>query len=485
MPSHNAIHPAPARTLVLKNTFVLLSGQAALMLGSAVTTFVLARQLGSERFGEYNGVLTFVGLFLPIAIFGLDSMLVREMSAAPQRARITFGTGLILQLAASVVAILCCIGASIYFGYSAQEKLLIGIWSVSLMFAGGQLFQVAYTLELNNSKPIRLSTAIALGGTIVKLLLVLTKAELIAYVVCDLVVSIVTSFSLWRIVRHHPEFSPEWRFDWEISSRLLRGGLPLMLTSILIASYHRIDQQFLLRWKGPGELGQYAAAVRMAEMLSLFPVFFMRSAFPIISSLSVESQEKPLRISASCYRYLFLLNLPAIFLGILLAPQIINLVYGPAYSSAADALPWLLGAEIPVIAGVVVGQFIVAAGLQNFTVIFCGINFAANLLLCIALIPRSGIYGAAIASFIGYGISIPIQMIFTATRPYATVLIWEMLRAASVGLVTWIAFVLSSWFLPLILTIVLSASVFCCASISMKLIRREDMRLVQELKEIA
>jgi len=455
------------------------------MLGSAVTTFVLARQLGSERFGEYNGVLAFVGLFLPIAIFGLDSMLVREMAAAPQRARITFGTGLILQLVASVIAILCCVGASVYFGYSPQEKLLIGIWSLSLMFAGGQLFQVAYTLELNNSKPIRLSTAIALAGTFVKLLLVLSQAELIAYVICDLMVSVAISFSLWRIVQHHPEFSPEWRFDWEMSRRLLRGGVPLMLTSILIASYHRIDQQFLLRWKNPSELGQYAAAVRMAEMLSLFPVFFMRSAFPIISSLSVESQEKPLRVSASCYRYLLLINFPAIFLGILLAPQIVKLVYGSAYSPAADALPWLLGAEIPVIAGVVVGQFIVAAGLEKFTVIFCSINFAANLLLCIVLIPRSGICGAAVASFIGYGISIPFQMMFSSTRPYATVLIWEMLRAASVGFVTWIAFILSSWFLPMILTIVLSAFVFCCAAISMKLIRREDMRLLQELKDIA
>src|SRR5882672_3799013 len=88
--------PATLRVRILKNAMVLFSGQAALLLSSAITTFALARQLGTEQFGHYNAVIAFVGLFLPVATIGLDSLLVREMSQDRNHARMIFGCGLIL-----------------------------------------------------------------------------------------------------------------------------------------------------------------------------------------------------------------------------------------------------------------------------------------------------------------------------------------------------------------------------------------------------
>ena len=196
----------------------------------------------------------------------------------------------------------------------------------------------------------------------------------------------------------------------------------------------------------------------------------------------MESQERPLKASGSCYRYLFLINFLPIFLGILLSPQVINFIYGPEYSPASLALPWLLAAEIPVISGVVAGQFVVAAGLQNLTPIFAGINLIANLLLCFFLIPPMGLLGAAIASCVGYGISVTIQLIFTATRPYAKVLVQETIRAVTVGLATWIVFSMAEKVLPIPFAIVVAVAVFGCIAIWTKLIRREDIHLIKELR---
>src|SRR5262249_13510902 len=162
--------------------------------------------------------------------------------------------------------------------------------------------------------------------------------------------------------------------------------------------------------------------------LSLVPVVFMRSAFPTISTASIDANDMPLRMSASCYRYLFVLSFPVIFGGILFGSQTIRVVYGDSYSPAATALPWLLLAEVPVIAGTVYGQFSLAAKLQKFDVLFTTVNCIVNITLCVLLIPKIGLVGAAIASLIGYGISIPCQLLFTATRPYSVVLLREVAR---------------------------------------------------------
>src|SRR5437660_8211206 len=101
-----AIPASNLRSRVLKNAFVLFAGQAALILSSAITTFALARQLGAEEFGQYNAIVAFVGLFLPFATFGLDSVLVREIAQHRARGPAIFGSGLILRFLASLVAIL-------------------------------------------------------------------------------------------------------------------------------------------------------------------------------------------------------------------------------------------------------------------------------------------------------------------------------------------------------------------------------------------
>src|SRR5262249_22978713 len=138
--------PATLRVRVLRNALVLLTGQAALAIASAISTFVLARRLGTDQFGEYSAIIGFAGLFLPIATVGLDRVLVREMTRDPASARLIFGSGLILRLLASVLASLVCILASAILNYPAPDKQLIAIWSLSLIFSGGQLFQVPFSL---------------------------------------------------------------------------------------------------------------------------------------------------------------------------------------------------------------------------------------------------------------------------------------------------------------------------------------------------
>jgi O-antigen/teichoic acid export membrane protein len=464
------------RVRVVKNTFVLLAGQAALIVSSAITTLLLARGLGPDQFGEYNAVIAFVGLFLPIANFGLDIILVRELSQNPRKAGRILGAGILLRLATSVIAILFCIGSSWYFGYSAFERMLIALWSLSLLLSSGQLLQVPFTLELNNLRPVRVTSIAALTGTLLKLVMILAGLPLASYLVLDLLTTLTTSIFLWRAAQHHSDIRPEWNTDRQVWRALLHDCFPLLVSSVFIAVYHRIDQQFLLMWKGTGEVGEYASAVRVAELLNLVPVFLMRSAFPIIAAAAGKSEgNAPVELSRRCYRYLFAAAFPVLFAGIALAPQTINLLYGKNYSGAAPALPWLMAAEIPIIAGIVYGHFSVASNLQRFDVLFTFLNMCTNLGLCVVLIPAHGLIGAAIASLISYSLSVPLQLLFKATRKFSVALILEVTRFLAVGTCTLLAFRVLQEILPLALSLLISGAVFAASAFALKLVTRKDI----------
>src|SRR6185295_8708641 len=314
-------------------------------------------------------------------------------------------------------------------------------------------------------------------GTLAKLGMVLAGMPLASYLVLDLVTTLVTSLLLWRAAHRYSRFRPEWNADWQVWGPLMRDCSPILVSGIFVAVYHRIDQQFLLMWKGTGEVGQYAAAVRVAELLNLVPVFLMRSAFPLIAAAAGASQrEAQLRLSCTCYRYLFVAAFPVLFAGIVFAPETITFLYGSAYASAALALPWLMAAEIPVISGVVYGNFSVASNLQRFDVLFTFFSMCINLVLCAALIPSHGLVGAAVASLISYGIATPMQMLFRSTRPYSIALIREVARFLAVGSLTWFGFNLCEGNLPVALSLAVSFAVFAAASFWLKLITRRDLQ---------
>lgn len=465
---------------IIGNAVVLLAGQVALTLSTAVTMFALARYLGTAEFGEYSAVIAFVGMFLPIATLSLDLILIREITRNPEKSDAILSTGLALRLSASVVAIALCVGTSIWLDYSPREQSLILLWSLSVLFSAGQVLQIPFAVALNNSRPVKVSSLLAVLGTLAKLGLIAAGMPLVSFLIFDLVWSLALSVFLWRIAFVHAHVRLRWTVDRGISKRLLLSAMPLVTAGILVAIYHRIDQQFLLAWQGPQEVGEYAAAVRFAELLSLAPMLLMRSAFPVISAPTSGSPD-PLRTSSTCYRYLFLMTFPWIMLSVFFAPQVISLIYGDAYSNASAALPWLMIAQIPVIAGIVYGHFSIAAHLQKFDVLFTLINAVTHVLLCIILIPRAGIVGAAIASLAGYSISVPAQLLFRETRGYSLVLLREALRVSVVGLATWLAFVLTQDLLPIAVAFGATVLVYFGSSIVTRLIKREDIRFVTEL----
>jgi O-antigen/teichoic acid export membrane protein len=180
-------------------------------------------------------------------------------------------------------------------------------------------------------------------------------------------------------------------------------GLALYVGLAVNTLHVRISQFLVESLAGPKELGFYALAVRIAEMVWLLDyVAAMASLYRVTSA----DRQQALLTTQRTVRLVLILVLSASLAIFALAPLFVPMLFGEAFAPAVAPL-WLM---LPGIIAWSVGR-----SLSLFVSYQCGkpwlntasaavaflVNIAANLFL----IPRLGISGAALASSISYTVN--------------------------------------------------------------------------------
>jgi len=195
-------------------------------------------------------------------------------------------------------------------------------------------------------------------------------------------------------------------FNDQALKRSLVYGVALY-TGLAINTLHfRLDQFIVNSMLGPSDLGYYALAVRIAELVWLLDyVVVTASLYRVTSATRAEAiviTQRSLRLVA----VLVIIPTVAIFA---LAPVLLPIMFGEAFQPSILPL-WLL------LPGIV--SWSLARSLSPFISYQCGkpwyntmgavVAFAANLGANVILIPKLGVAGAALASSISYALNLAI-----------------------------------------------------------------------------
>lgn len=179
------------------------------------------------------------------------------------------------------------------------------------------------------------------------------------------------------------------------------GGARLGVGFLLVQGIASADLLLLGAWRGSEAAGTYSAAYRVVD-----------AAFVVSSSLSAAflprvaaaSREGDLGATlATFWRFVALVAVPLAAFGPLLAPQVVELLFGPAYAGAAAPLRLLLVATAFDFASVALVFSLAMIGRDRAFLAVLGAAFAFNLALNALLIPRAGATGAAAAMAVSQG----------------------------------------------------------------------------------
>ncbi len=222
------------------------------------------------------------------------------------------------------------------------------------------------------------------------------------------------------------------QFDWALFKRMEHFGLPLLPSALALWAINFSDRFFLTRFAGAGETGIYQIGVQVSSVI-VFLLMAFRLAWPAFA-YSIEDDREAKRTYPFVLTYLiFLCSWLSLALG-LLAPWIVHLLTQPQFYDGAKVVALLSFAATAYAGYAVVVIGVGRARQTRFNWIVTGTAAALNVGLNVALIPRYGQVGAAIATAAAYSLMFA-GMTWNAHRLFPVPYQWRrVLTAAGIAI---------------------------------------------------
>jgi O-antigen/teichoic acid export membrane protein len=236
------------------------------------------------------------------------------------------------------------------------------------------------------------------------------------------------------------------RADRTLARELLRFSLPLMPTNVAIWALALADRIMLQRLAGPVELGQYAAAARVAAGVGVLLSAFQAAWTPFAHALRGEEGDE---VAKRTYAEVLTFWSVAMGWGLaaltLLSAPYIALTFPESAQDAISVVPLLATGIVLYGAYLIVSLGVTIAKRTRMTPVVACIAGAVNIGLNFWFIPHLGLVGAGITTVIGFGLLVLLQWL-NARRLYPIAYEWGRLGRIA----AWTAAVLaiSVWVIP-------------------------------------
>jgi O-antigen/teichoic acid export membrane protein len=175
----------------------------------------------------------------------------------------------------------------------------------------------------------------------------------------------------------------------------IRFGLRAWLGSLATFLNMRADQVLMGFIAAEASLGVYAVAVNGAEVLQYLPASLGLALVPAIAGSA--TTHRPARTMA-VFRTVSLVTLPLLVVAALLGPTVLPAVFGSDYEDSVAPFIWLLPGTFGFIAIALLSNALLGSGSPGTASLPPVTALGVGIALDLALIPRYGATGAAIAA---------------------------------------------------------------------------------------
>ena len=388
------------KILYLKNTFWMLPEHLLKLCAGVFMSVFIARELGPEDFGVLNYILAFVAIFIPIVQLGMSTILVRELINNPKKRKELLSTSFYLILITSFFVFLILNVINYSFILDRKINILITIYSSILFFKAFEVIEFDFQSKLN-AKYASISKTLALLLSITVKCWLLYKGFGLEYFVYAYTLDFLF-LALFLLVTHRlkGKFSFFNSFDKTLIKPLFNSSWPLILSTLSIILYMRLDQLMIKSMLGSVELGLYSSAVRLYEGYISVVFVITVSLLPSIIKIKQESEEKYKYYLTLLFSIVFWLNNFISLVIMFFSTFIIEFLYGLEYKDASSVLGIVFFASSFASVGSVTARYFIVEKMEKKMILRTWVSLSINLLLNFILIPIYGIEGSAFATLI-------------------------------------------------------------------------------------
>mgnify|MGYP006271731519 CR=1 FL=1 len=376
------------------------------MAGGLVVGVWIARYLGPTQYGTLNFAVALASLFTALSTLGLDSIIVRDVVREPDAHNEIVGTAAVLRFIAGVATIaLIQVVASVMRPDQATARLLVAIVSLATVFRAADVLKPWFESQVASKYRVIAENSGFLVVTGLRVALILVQAPLYAFGMAMAIEVMLGKAALWVVYARKSGRIRDLRVRWRWVVHFLAEGWPLILSSLAVMMYMRIDQIMLGMLLDDTAVGVYSAAVKISEIWYFIPMSIVASFAPRLTQLHKSDRtaydQRFQRLCSSLTAISYLVVVPVA----VLAPWAMTLLYGAEYGDAGIVLTLHIWAGLFVSLGIASARWLLNEGMTRFTLVRTVAGVVVNIGLNAILIPRYGPAGAAFTTVISHSVS--------------------------------------------------------------------------------
>lgn len=447
-----------------------IMGKIFIALFGVFTSKMLATYLTVEERGMYElvyGILAITGI---IADMGLYTIAIREMSDKAKDMSKVIGNILSIRTLLCVASVVLTLGVAYIYpewwnrGPVFQFGLLFA--SISTIFAilNGtvtSVLQAAYKMKQGTLSQI-IGKAIAVSFMAMTIFVLFAKEGVantqgtpfwgmqmlfIAGVVGNIVMYIYTTVQVKRVVPFN------YKFDLSYWKELVITSFPYGLALVFSTLYFQVDKVIIDIVLPPqladAQIGYYSAPLKIVEIFSILPQYFLNSALPLLTVYMINERAKASALISKSLGLLSMMAFPIVAGGTALAYSIINATNDKIYLS--DLSRGFYGSDVLLqimifalafsFLNALFGYVLVAIRKQYIMIFINGFALLFNVVTNFIFIPIYGIYAAAVTTVLTELLVLILGYIFARREINFHIPILSMLKtllaAVIMGLILW------------------------------------------------
>jgi O-antigen/teichoic acid export membrane protein len=397
---------------------------AATPASTLATLAVLVRALGASDYGILVIALAASGLSMAVnpAIAATTTKFVSELSSQRHPGgRTVAGVITVSLITVAVIDLVLLLGTAVFneslslwvFGAAiARARHLGQVLLLAVLAIGIQQIETVLAAAIRGLERFRRQALIeifsraALTAVVTYVAWHTRSVEKILMAQCTVYLAsmMVRAVALRRLLPDKRLFELSGRAE---ASALFRYGGWMWLSALAGVAYTSADRIIVGRSLGAAAAGQYNIYVQITQLIHFVPSSLFAFSFPVFSRLAAQGSARRGEMARAYRRYLLAIGSTA--LGISAAMMLTWAFLLSAFSGGfpgrdQGGLPALLGANFLLLAASVVPYYLLLAlGRPRTVSMITSTSMLAALALMVVLVPRYGLYGAALAR-LAYGI---------------------------------------------------------------------------------
>jgi O-antigen/teichoic acid export membrane protein len=318
--------------------YLAVSDAASHFLGFLATVYI-ARVLGAAGFGKISYALAFLNYALLFGNLGLTTIGTREIAKDRQNLSVISDITSIRLVLSGIIFILLVLGGLAIPG-DRETKMLV-------IYYGLCVFPFAVYLEFvfqgrEEMGFLSLGRIIQYGAYVAALYLFLKNPSRILAVPAAFFVSYLLASAFLLLAFFTRGLTLNIRLINPAFSKLLKAAVPVGLATLFYQVPLNLAPIVLGVFHSAALVGSFSAGYKIIIFLLIIERVFYYLFLPIASRQYRENPEKLSATFTFFLRAILSLTLPIALGGIVLAPGIIRLIYGPGYEGGVIVLQILL-----------------------------------------------------------------------------------------------------------------------------------------------